>query len=238
MALAGNGHGTQLPGRSFPDSRLPLTACMRITALRPSRIPGHVIVEVDGARVGLLPIERVRALGLTRGRELDEALRERVDAAAQAEDAYRAGVRLLAARPRSVQEIVRRLRQRKLPPNAVSEAVGRLEEKGLLDDREFAQSFARARAERGYGPARILADLAARGVERRVAELAVAEAGVGFGEGRLVQLEALVLKRARQLAGLPPRVQKRRLTGYLLRRGYAGGDVLRVVAGLGEHEGL
>jgi hypothetical protein len=75
-------------------------------------------------------------------------------------------------------------------------------------------------------------------VERRVAELAVAEAGVGFGEGSLAQLEALALKRASQLADLPPGVQKRRLTGYLLRRGYAGGDVLRVVAGLGERERL
>jgi regulatory protein len=202
---------------------------VHVTALRPSRTAGYVIVEVDGARVALLPIERVRALGLVRGGELDEVARERLDAAAQAEDAYRAAVRLLAARPQSVQEIIRRLRQKKLPPRAVTEAVGRLEAKGLLDDEEFARSFARARAERGYGPARIRADLAARGVDRRVAEVAAAEVGAGNEAERVARLEALARKRAAQLAGLEPEVRKRRLTGYLLRRGYTGGEVLKVV---------
>ena len=202
---------------------------MQITALRPSRVPGHLIVEVDGARVALLPIERVRALGLVRGRELDEAGRERLDAAAQAEDAYRGAVRLLAARPRAVQEVIRRLRQKKMPAQAVAEAVGRLEARGLLDDQEFARAFARGRAERGYGPARILADLAARGVERRVAELAVAELGAGGETERLAELEAVARKRAGQMAGLSPDVRKRRLVGYLSRRGFPLGDVLRVV---------
>ncbi len=202
---------------------------MRVTSLRPSRTAGYLIVEVDGARVALLPIERVRALGLVRGRELDEAGRERLDAAAQAEDAYRGAVRLLAARPRAVQEVIRRLRQKKMPAQAVAEAVGRLEARGLLDDQEFARAFARGRAERGYGPARILADLAARGVERRVAELAVAELQVGGETERLAELEAVARKRAGQMAGLSPDVRKRRLVGYLSRRGFPLGDVLRVV---------
>jgi len=209
---------------------------LRITALRPSRVPGHLIVEVDGARVALLPIERVRALGLVRGRELDETARERLEAMAQAEDAYRAAVRLLAARPRAVQEVIRRLRQKKMPAQAVAEAVGRLEARGLLDDQEFARAFARGRVERGYGPARILADLAARGVERRVAELAVAELGAGGETDRLAELDALARKRAGQMEGLPAAVRNRRLTGYLLRRGYATGDVLRVVGDLSRQD--
>jgi regulatory protein len=214
---------------TFPVSLFPFPVLMRLTALRPSRVPGHLIVEVDGARVALLPIERVRELGLVRGRELDEAASERLDGAAQAEDAYRAAVRLLAARPRSVQEVVRRLRQKKMPAQAVAEAVGRLEGRGLLDDPEFARAFARGRAERGYGPARILADLAARGVERRVAEVAVAELAAGDETDRPAELEVVARKRARQMAGLPPAVRKRRLVGYLSRRGFALGDVLRVV---------
>jgi regulatory protein len=211
---------------------------VHVTALRPSRTAGYILVEVDGARVALLPIERVRALGLVRGGELDEVARERLDAAAQAEDAYRAAVRLLAARPRSVQEVIRRLRQKKLPSRAVTEAVGRLEAKGLLDDEEFARSFARTRAERGYGAARIRADLAARGVERRVAEVAAAEVGAGSEVERLARLEALARKRAAQLAGLAPEVRKRRLTRYLLRRGYAGREVLHVVEQLARDRSL
>jgi regulatory protein len=205
---------------------------MKITALRASRLSGYVVVYVDGARFGLLPIERVRALGLVRGRELDEAAAGRLEAAARAEDAYRAAVRLLAARPRAVQEIVRRLRQKKMAPQAAAEAVGRLEAAGLLDDGEFARSFARSRAERGYGPMRILADLAARGVDRRVAEVAVGEVTAASESDRMAEIEALARKRAGQMAGLPADVRKRRVAGYLMRRGYPGPEIRRVLARL------
>jgi len=201
---------------------------VRVTALRASRLPGYVAVSVDGARFGLLPIERVRALGLVRGRELDETAAGRLEAAMRAEDAYRAAVRLLAARPRAVGEVMRRLRQKKMTPQAASEAVGRLEAAGLLDDGEFARSFARSRAERGYGPARTLADLAAKGVDRRVAEAAVAEVTAGEGD-RMAEIEELARKRARQMGDLPAGVRTRRIAGYLMRRGYAIRDVRRVL---------
>lgn len=39
-----------------------------------------------------------------------------------------------------------------------------LEDEGLLDDRRFAEVFARQRADRGYGPRRIADELRQRGV--------------------------------------------------------------------------
>jgi regulatory protein len=205
---------------------------MRITALRPARTPGYLIVELDGARVARLPIERVRALGLARGQDLDGPAVARLEAAGQGEDAYRAAVRLLVTQPRSVHEVILRLRRKKVPQAAVAEAVGRLEAQGLLDDAEFARAFARARAERGYGPVRIRADLATRGVERRLVDLALADVPATDQEAWQEELSALARKRAERLSGLPTQALRRRLIAYLHRRGFPLREVLSAVDGL------
>lgn len=190
------------------------------------RRPGSVVVHLDGARFASLPVETVQALGLSQGMELDAKLHERLRRAAASEGAYRQGVKLLAVRGRSVFELQRRLRQ-KHGPDAAAEAVGRLEVQGLLNDGAFARAFALSRSGRGHGRSRILADLSRLGVERRVAEEAVAEMGDGEA-GERDRLERLARKRAAQLEGLAPDVRFRRLVGFLSRRGYGGRDVIDV----------
>jgi regulatory protein len=198
---------------------------MIVTRLQPvARPPGFVAIEVDGARFALLPVERTAALRLEVGMDLSEPLAQELERSGAAEDAYRAAVRLLAARGRSVQETVTRLRRKGLRPDAVAQAVGRLEEAGWLDDAAFAESFARSRVERGYGRARILADLSGRGVDRRVAERAVDAVVPGGDDGR--EIDALARKRAARLEGLPQEVQLRRLVGYLSRRGFGGAETI------------
>jgi len=206
---------------------------MRITALKASsRKPGFLTVEVDGARFALLPVEVVRKLRLEVDRELDDAQGEALRSAAETEHAYQAAVRLLAARSRSVQEMIQRLRRKGLRPDAVDRAVGRLESAGVLDDAEFARAFARSRADRGYGRGRILADLSSKGVERRVAERAADEVLDESEEARLARIERLARKRAGQLEGLAPEAKFRRLVGYLARRGYGGAEVFQVIRGI------
>jgi regulatory protein len=209
---------------------------MKITRLKPAgRRPGFVSIHVGGVRLGVLPVEEIRALGIEVGAELDAVGAERLLTLLERGKAYDAAVRLLAVRGRSVQEIVGRLRRKGLRPDAVEHAVGRLESKGLLDDAAFAREFARSLAGRGYGGARMLADLSAKGVARLVAERAVADVGADDEQARREKLLALARKRAGRLHGLDRAVARRRLVGYLARRGYAGGEVSDVVkAVLGE----
>jgi len=177
----------------------------------------------------VLPVEEIRALGVAVGQELDGKGEERLLTALERVKAYDAAVRLLAVRGRAVQEIVTRLRRKGLRPDAVDHAVGRLESEALLDHAAMAREYARSRVDQGYGRARILADLSRRGVARREAERAVAEVG-GDDEGeRRSAMLALARKRAAQLRGLDRDVAKRRLLGYMARRGYAGGEVWGVV---------
>lgn len=203
---------------------------MRITALKRSpRAPDTMLISVDGGRSVSLPVEHVVALGLSEGLELDGQVLGRFEELVEREGAYQKAIRLLAARPRGSWEMAQRLRSRGFNPSAASEAVGRLEEAGLLDDVAFAQHFARARAEKGHAPSRILSDLLHRGVERTVAERAIA-AAVSIEEPDLLgQAEALARKRARQLGRLPAEKKVRRIVGYLARRGHGGGEVVAMV---------
>jgi regulatory protein len=203
---------------------------MKITGLKPAgRRPGFVSIDAGGVRMGVLPVEEVRALGIAVGAELDGEGEERLVTVLERVKAYDAAVRLLAVRGRAVQEMISRLRRKGLRPDAVDHAVGRLESEGLLDDAGFARESARSLAGRGYGRARILADLSAKGVARLVAERAVADVGEDDEQARREKLLALARKRAGQLRGLDCAVARRRLVGYLARRGYGGGEVWRVV---------
>ena len=204
---------------------------MRVTALRPDkRAPGCLIVEVDGARFASLPEEAAQALKLERGLDLDDAVVERISYLADVEASYRVSIRMLASRPRAVNEVLRRLRERGHNPSAAAEAVGRMEAKGLLDDQEFARHFARVRSARGHGRTRLLTDLLARGVERRLAERAIDETLDAEGVDESAQARTLAQKRLGQIDGrLPSETKRRRVLSYLNRRGYSGREVIDLV---------
>lgn len=199
------------------------------TIVEDPRAPGNLVVEVNGARFASLPADAVSRLRLAEGKPLDEAGFARLERAANVEAAYRVAVRLLALRPRAVNELLRRLRDRGHDPSAVGAAVGRLEEQGLLDDHEFARHFARVRSSRGHGPGRLITDLLARGVDRRKAEQAVYEVLDAEEVDVLGQARSLAEKRCGQLGDLPAGVKQRRLLAYLGRRGYHGYEVREIV---------
>ena len=206
---------------------------MRITALKPDKRHAHLtVVEVDGARFAAIPVELVRELNLAKGVELDDERRDRLEFLADVEASHLVATRMLAARPRSVNEILRKLRERGHNPSAASRAVGRLEDAGVLDDGEFASHFARVRAARGHGPARLLSDLITKGVERRLAELAIDEVLANEEYDELSQARRLTEKRIGQLGDLPTTTLRRRLVQYLARRGFRGYEVTDMVAEL------
>ncbi len=204
---------------------------MLITSLTPDpRQSGYLVVDVDRARYASLPVETVRELGLAVGVEVQEELAERLKRVADVESAYQVAARLLAMRPRSVYELLARLRERGHNPSAAAVAVGRLEAAGVLDDATFARHFARVRAPRGHGPSRLLHDLLAKGVDRRLAERAIAEVLDADGLDAPTQARALAQKRMAQLGGLAPRQKRRRLLAYLARRGFRGREVQDMVS--------
>ena len=194
-----------------------------LTALAPDpRQPGYRLVEVDRGRFASLPLAALEPLSLQLGAKLAPAVLDRLRELADVEAAERAALRALARRAHARLDLQRRLVKKQHPPAAVDAALERLTIRGLLDDRQFAEQYAALRATRGRGPARLLRDLLAQGVERHTAEHAVRRALEEEGIDPGLEARAVAAKRARQLAGLPVPVRKRRLLAFLVRRGYAG----------------
>jgi len=79
-------------------------------------------------------------------------------------DVRLAAMNLLARREHSQRELQQKLRRR-FPDELLVEAeLQRLVEEGLQSDQRFAESFARQRSGRGYGPMRVRQDMRERGL--------------------------------------------------------------------------
>lgn len=105
-------------------------------------------------------------------------------------------------------------------PEGVSEALlDRFEEVGLVNDRDYAGEWVRARfASRGGSRALLRRELHAKGID----PLTIDEALSGIGaEDEERRARELALTRVRRLAGQPPDVARRRLASFLSRRGYS-----------------
>lgn len=205
---------------------------MLVTSLKPDRRePGRIVVQLDGIRFASLPAEIVKQAGLSEGMTLEGPPLDELRHLADVDAARRVALRLLAARPRAVADLLRRLRSRGLNPSAVAEVVGRLEADGLLDDREFARHLVRVRSAKGHGPSRLLTDLLAQGVERRLAERAIDEVRDAEGVDTAAQARTLAEKRLGQLASskLSRTALRRRLLAYLDRRGFRGYEIGELV---------
>jgi len=201
-----------------------------LTGLAPDpRQLGYRLVEVDRGRFASLPGDALASLQLDVGREIPPAVLARLRELADIEAACRAALRTLTRRAHARLDLGRKLIKKQHPPEAVEAALQRLEARGLIDDRRFAEQYATVRAARGQGPARLVKDLRAQGVDPRVAEESVRRALEDEGFTPEIEARAVAAKRARQLGDLPPLVRKRRLLAFLARRGYSGAAALEVV---------
>ena len=202
----------------------------RITRLAASRRTGRVLLELDGEPWGSLPDSIVRSNSLCEGRDLDEAELDALGTDTARAEALDAALYCLAYRPRSRAELLRHLRRKGHSEEPVCAAIRRCEELGYIDDGAFALSFVRDRIRlRPSGRRRLRSELGARGVGIEDADTAIEEAFREFGISELDLLHRSATRRARALQSAERSGARRRLTGYLLRRGFAGADVRSIV---------
>ena len=74
-------------------------------------------------------------------------------------------VKLLGSREHSRQELRRKLNARHADTDLTEAVLDDLEQRGLLSDERFAESYVDQRSRKGYGPLRIRAELAERGID-------------------------------------------------------------------------
>jgi regulatory protein len=141
-------------------------------------------------------------------------------------------LKTLTRRDHSEAELRRKLTGREFSAETVDETVGRLKESRYLDDRRFALNWAESavRNGRGYGY-RLRFELSRRGIAEELAAEVIAQVNADYGEADT--LKALVLKK---FPGFDPfsadERQKRRMIGYLQRRGFSLSAVLQAMRGV------
>ncbi len=137
---------------------------------------------------------------------------------------------MLARAPRSVRDLRRRLLLKGETEADVDAAIERLTAAGLLDDAAYARAYVRAKvSSQAFSRRRLQQELAKRGVARDVADAAIVEVLHDDEVDEVANIERAASRKLRTLRGLDEETQRRRLYGYLARRGYAADDVRAVV---------
>ena len=143
---------------------------------------------------------------------------------------YARALDMLEARARAVTELRRLLIKKGEPPEEVDAALERLRAAGVLDDANFARQLTRSKAlGGGHSRRRIQQELAKRGVARDVSDEAIEEVFEEEGIDEAAAIERVARKKLRLLGGLDLATQKRRLFGFLARRGYDSDAIARVL---------
>lgn len=207
-----------------------------ITALVASgRREGRYDVEVDGAVAATVGVEAVARMRLAVGRRLGEremaALLEEGGVVAACDRA----LNILGFRDRSAVELRRSLMKKGIEAGRAAAAVDRLRDAGLVDDARYARALARSKAlNAGASRRRLEQELARRGVPRDVADEAIAEVWVEEEVDQVAAATALARKRAPSLARLDAASRRRRMYGFLARRGYSGEEIRLAMAAVDE----
>lgn len=142
--------------------------------------------------------------------------------ASELDAAYAKALDLLATRPHFALELSTKLNRRGFTDHTIRSTVARLVENDYLGDLEAGRSFAGERAvRRGWGPRRLRAELARRGVDEDTVEQLVHEA---FPDGETVAARQAASRWAdRGGEG------RERLARFLDRRGFSKGSIIEIL---------
>jgi regulatory protein len=148
----------------------------------------------------------------------------------QRADAERISLRALGRKGVSESEMRTLLLQQDLDPDVVEHEIERLTRVGLLDDVALATDLVdRLHARKGLGRQGVVTELRRRGIDQVAIDTALDEAA-DDEDDEFLRAQELADKRAPQMRGLDRATAERRLSGFLMRKGYSSGVVRIAVA--------
>lgn len=192
---------------------------MRIESIEQTRSPqGKLRLRFEGGESMLVLPAVITELGLYAGLDVPEAGMDSLREQNAAASAKNRAVRILSAAAVSKNELEHRLVQKGESPEHAAQAAEWLDSLRLLDDRALAAQLVRSAAAKGYGEARVRQLLYAKRIPREFWEEALAQMPDQSGA-----IDEFLSKRFRGKA--PDRVECRRATDALLRRGHRWQDI-------------
>ncbi len=189
----------------------------KVTALKAQRRKrNRVNVFLNGDYA--FSLQRILAGRLCVGQELTEEEIADLQAEDVREMAYERCLHYLSYRPRSVWEMRRYLQKKGVDEKTTDGVLERLSGAGLVDDVEFARFWVENRKRhRPRGPWALRDELRRKGVSRDIIESVLEDVDLEQEEGAVRVAE----KKLRRLRGLDERTFRRRMWGYLKRRGFS-----------------
>ena len=210
------------------DAEKPVPSPGRITAMTfQKRTQDRVNLFIDGRFA--MGIPALEAAKLKVGQVLDFSDIERLVQLDEESRAFNRAVKFLSYRPRSVAEVRRYLQEKDVDEKVAERIIARLGDLQYLDDSEFARWWIENRAE--FSPRGIHAirqELYLKGISQDV----IGEAIERYLPAAKETVEVLARRRASRLSDSDQYSFKRKLSAFLLRRGFSYEDVTPVVDSL------
>jgi regulatory protein len=137
-------------------------------------------------------------------------------------------MRLLAQRSYTAADLRRKLVHKKFSFEDSDATVTSLAESGLVNDKSYALSFARSKLSSGDSPRRIRQALARKGIPASVSDEALCSVIIDEEIDLQESIERVARKKLALISGLDRLVARRRLVGFLGRRGYDIAEIRRI----------
>ena len=147
--------------------------------------------------------------------------------------ARRAAYQILARRGHSRLEVREKLQRRGFPPGIVSTVIKELEAGHYLDDRLFALTWAQGAVERRHlGPLAVRTGLRLKGIDREIIEEVLQKVYAEQDEEQVAG--AIGRRRLECMQRGGPEGSRRRLAGYLMRKGFTSEVIGKVLRSIGK----
>jgi regulatory protein len=201
------------------QNRWPVFGCLRlmrkITAIVvQKRSPNRVNIHLDGEFA--FGLSRIVAAWLKVGQELSEEKIEQLLAADTRERAFQQAMLFLSYRARSESEIRRNLRKHEIPEAVIDQAIERLRQDGLANDKEFASAWVENRTTFRPRSRRLMAlELHQKGLEEEAIQSAMENVDDEASAYEAAQ------KRAARFKGMEWNDFRKKLSEFLARRGFS-----------------
>ena len=201
-----------------------------ITDIRTERVKRRRVrtIYLDSECGLTITEETYLRFGLSVGQALDAVQLHDIGLTDGIARAREQALRLLNYRMRTRKELEQRLRQKEWSDEIIAQVIKRLEESDLIDDKQFARLWVDERLRlKPVGLNLLHRELRSKGIDPDTAESVLKE--YDDRDDEATRAYALLHHRYNQYAELPPTVARRRMTGFLARRGFDHGIIYHVV---------
>lgn len=197
-----------------------------ITSLKPQRNGKRLNIYIDGDFSFGIDLENFVVLGLKVGQELSQIEIEEIIKKAEFQKTLDKLLRFATLRPRSEKEVKSYLKRKEVHESLYEELFNRLNRLELLDDKKFAIWWVDQRQSFKPKSKRILNnELRIKGIDRNIIEETLNKTEINEEKIATHELD----KKAYKWEKLPKNEAERKMSDYLLRKGFSWDLVEKIV---------